>query len=49
MLAIVDVQRVTNKAEATWKAVLRAVKLFLLGVLLQGNMFICLICIQETQ
>ncbi|KAG6653513.1 hypothetical protein I3843_05G074800 [Carya illinoinensis] len=30
-------KKVPNRAEATWKAVLRAVKLFLLGVLLQGG------------
>ncbi|XP_062178045.1 uncharacterized protein LOC133882840 [Alnus glutinosa] len=30
-------KKVPNKAEATWKAVFRAVKLFLLGVLLQGG------------
>ncbi|TQD69814.1 hypothetical protein C1H46_044653 [Malus baccata] len=31
--------RVTNRVEATWKAVFKAVKLFLLGVLLQGGYF----------
>ncbi|KAM1457882.1 hypothetical protein ACFX13_035861 [Malus domestica] len=32
-------KRVTNRVEATWKAVFKAVKLFLLGVLLQGGYF----------
>ncbi|XP_004292175.1 PREDICTED: heparan-alpha-glucosaminide N-acetyltransferase-like isoform X1 [Fragaria vesca subsp. vesca] len=32
-------KRVSNRVEATWKAVFRAVKLFLLGVLLQGGYF----------
>ncbi|XP_062023730.1 uncharacterized protein LOC133739926 [Rosa rugosa] len=32
-------KRVTNRVEATWKAVFRALKLFLLGVLLQGGYF----------
>ncbi|TQE01847.1 hypothetical protein C1H46_012471 [Malus baccata] len=32
-------KRVTNKVEATWKAMFKAVKLFLLGVLLQGGYF----------
>ncbi|KAM2000011.1 hypothetical protein PS2_007032 [Malus domestica] len=31
--------RVTNRVEATWKAMFKAVKLFLLGVLLQGGYF----------
>ncbi|PKI52453.1 hypothetical protein CRG98_027145 [Punica granatum] len=30
-------KKVTNRVEATWVAVLRAVKLFLLGVFLQGG------------
>ncbi|XP_048128004.1 heparan-alpha-glucosaminide N-acetyltransferase-like [Rhodamnia argentea] len=30
-------KKVTNRVEASWKAVVRAVKLFLLGVLLQGG------------
>ncbi|KAM1429860.1 hypothetical protein ACFX2I_046003 [Malus domestica] len=32
-------KRVTNRVEATWKAVFKAVKLFLLGVMLQGGYF----------
>ncbi|PQQ14432.1 hypothetical protein Pyn_20061 [Prunus yedoensis var. nudiflora] len=32
-------KKVTNRAEATWKAVFKALKLFLLGVLLQGGYF----------
>ncbi|KAJ7978633.1 heparan-alpha-glucosaminide N-acetyltransferase-like [Quillaja saponaria] len=32
-------KRVPNRTEATWKAILRAVKLFLLGILLQGGYF----------
>lgn len=32
-------KRVNNRVEATWKAVFRALKLFLLGVLLQGGYF----------
>ncbi|CAK7329468.1 unnamed protein product [Dovyalis caffra] len=32
-------KKVPNRIEATWKAVLRAVKLFLLGVILQGGYF----------
>ncbi|KAJ4834532.1 hypothetical protein Tsubulata_013671 [Turnera subulata] len=32
-------KRVSNRVEATWKAALRAVKLFFLGVLLQGGYF----------
>uniref|UniRef100_A0A2P2M3V9 Uncharacterized protein LOC103443296 n=1 Tax=Rhizophora mucronata TaxID=61149 RepID=A0A2P2M3V9_RHIMU len=31
-------KKLSNRVEATWKAVLRAVKLFFLGVLLQGKM-----------
>ncbi|KAF8013440.1 hypothetical protein BT93_I1326 [Corymbia citriodora subsp. variegata] len=30
-------KKVTNRVEATWKAVIRAAKLFLLGILLQGG------------
>jgi heparan-alpha-glucosaminide N-acetyltransferase len=30
-------KKVTNRVDATWKALFRAVKLFLLGVLLQGG------------
>ncbi|KAJ6716969.1 HEPARAN-ALPHA-GLUCOSAMINIDE N-ACETYLTRANSFERASE-LIKE ISOFORM X1 [Salix koriyanagi] len=32
-------KKVPNRIEATWKAVLRAVKLFLLGVVIQGDYF----------
>ncbi|KAJ8767001.1 hypothetical protein K2173_012510 [Erythroxylum novogranatense] len=32
-------KRVSNRVNSTWKAVLRAVKLFVLGVLLQGGYF----------
>ncbi|XP_065866674.1 uncharacterized protein [Euphorbia lathyris] len=32
-------KKVSNKVDATWKAVVRAVKLFLLGVFLQGGYF----------
>uniref|UniRef100_A0A6N2L4Y0 Heparan-alpha-glucosaminide N-acetyltransferase catalytic domain-containing protein n=1 Tax=Salix viminalis TaxID=40686 RepID=A0A6N2L4Y0_SALVM len=32
-------QKVPNRIEATWKAVLRAIKLFLLGVVIQGGYF----------
>jgi hypothetical protein len=34
----IQFQRVPNRIEATRKAVLRAVELFLLGVILQGSM-----------
>ncbi|KAJ6692912.1 hypothetical protein OIU79_014612 [Salix purpurea] len=37
-LAIVY-KKVPNRIEATWKAVLRAIKLFLLGVVIQGGYF----------
>lgn len=36
-LAIVYKMKIPNRCEATWKAVVRAMKLFLLGVFLQGG------------
>ncbi|KAG5239134.1 heparan-alpha-glucosaminide N-acetyltransferase [Salix suchowensis] len=38
-LSVICIRLVPNRIEATWKAVLRAIKLFLLGVVIQGGYF----------
>lgn len=36
IIVALNLQKVSDRVEATWKALLRALKLFLLGVFLQG-------------